>query len=509
MVGRLSVPFIFESITGRIKYVAYRKTLERVLGLLDSKPSTIVVHSSLGNGKTVFLEMAKVSAAIAGLTVVELTKHQDGLIEELDLALKRGGKLLLIIDNYGDWQEAIRFIGSHHNKELSLLLAARTNTNDVLSSRIQTQLGLGSLYEISLDKLQDDDILRVSQMMDSYGLWGDKASWSLSRKLRHLTNHCDREWHAILIELFKAPQIRDRLNRLIDGIKGEAAYNSVLIAILVLAIVDHPATTAILTDLCDESILTVGFRQNAIIQELIDFDADEVRLKSAVTGAFILKQVADPEAVLESLIAITKAADQAASISREYFVILGALMRFGTTQNFFPEEVSNAFVIRYYEAMRELRYCKRYPLFWLQYAIACLFSHDFDRAQKFFESAYSFAKESNFRTFQIDNHYARYLLLRSIHDGVPSLAMEAFRSAQKLIFEQMRHERLHYPYRTAALIGDWFDAFGDQITYDELQEVKRGANFIVARIAELPETSQQQRYIAECYKRMRLIIDGK
>jgi len=56
---------------------------------------------------------------------------------------------------------------------------------------------------------------------------------------------------------------------------------------------------------------------------LIDFDADEVRLKSAVTGAFILKQVADPEAVLESLIAITKAADQAASISREYFVILG------------------------------------------------------------------------------------------------------------------------------------------------------------------------------------------
>jgi hypothetical protein len=87
--------------------------------------------------------------------------------------------------------------------------------------------------------------------------------------------------------------------------------------------------------------------------------------------------------------------------------------------------------------------------------------------------------------------------------------MEAFRSAQKLIFEQMRHERLHYPYRTAALIGDWFDAFGDQITYDELQEVKRGANFIVARIAELPETSQQQRYIAECYKRMRLIIDGK
>jgi hypothetical protein len=86
--------------------------------------------------------------------------------------------------------------------------------------------------------------------------------------------------------------------------------------------------------------------------------------------------------------------------------------------------------------------------------------------------------------------------------------MDAFRSAQKLIFEQMRRERLHYPYRTAILIGDWYDTFGDQITYDQLQEVKRAASFIAARISELPEMTQQHRDIAECYKRMRSIIDG-
>jgi hypothetical protein len=183
-------------------------------------------------------------------------------------------------------------------------------------------------------------------------------------------------------------------------------------------------------------------------------------------------------------------------------------MRFGNAQNFFPEEVSKNFVIRYYEAMKELSQCKRYPLFWLQYAIACLFAHDFDRAGTYFASAYSFAKQSNFRTFQIDNHYARYLLLRSIHDGIATSAMDAFRGAQKLIVEQMRHERLHYPYRTALLIGDWYDAFGDQITADQLEEVKRTAGFIAARIVELPDNTQQHRDVSECYKRMRTIIGG-
>ncbi|MCU1252435.1 MAG: hypothetical protein JWQ49_5464 [Edaphobacter sp.] len=507
MIGRLSEGFVFDSVSGKIKYVLQRKALARVLNLLEASPAAVAIHSSLGNGKTVFLDMVKAIAATSGFTVVELVKQRDGLFEELNEVLKRDGKLLLVIDNYGDWQEAIRFIGMHHKKNISILLAARASTNDVLATRIQGFLNLGELNEVSLDKLIDSDLLEIVRFMDTYGFWGDKASWSEDRKLRHLSNNCGREWHAILIELFKAPQIRDRLDSLIHAIQAETNFNTILIAILVLAIIDHPATSDILTDLCGESTLTIGFRQNAVIRELIDFESDEVKLRSAVTGAFILKRVADPELVLESLKRITKAADQASLVSREYFAILAAFTRFGNVQNFFPEEDGISYVIRYYEAMKELRQCRRYPLFWLQYAIACLFHHDFARAGTYFASAYSFAKRNNFRTFQIDNHYARYLLLKSIHDGNALTAMDAFRNAQKLIVEQMKNERLHYPYRTALLVGDWFDAFGDQLTAEQLQEVKRAASFIAARISELPELNQQHRDVVECYRRMRLIID--
>jgi hypothetical protein len=84
--------------------------------------------------------------------------------------------------------------------------------------------------------------------------------------------------------------------------------------------------------------------------------------------------------------------------------------------------------------------------------MACLFIDDLAIAEKYFASAYSLATLTKFRTYQIDNHYARYLLGKSMNDDDVGTAMESFREARKLLFEQMRHERLRYPFRVAALI---------------------------------------------------------
>jgi hypothetical protein len=474
--------------------------------IINEGPSASVVHSGLGNGKSMLLEMLKVEAFVAGFTVIELLKQADSLFEELEFALKRPGRLLFIVDNYGNWLDALKFIGMHHAKNISVVLAARTNTHDVLAGRLSDLLKIEDLNEIVVDRVPPVDIVKIAKLMDTYGLWGEKSGWSLERKQKFLSASCSGAWHAILLSLFRAPQIKDRLDKLVADIKGEKTYNLILVAIMVLAIIDYPATTDNLTDLCGERTLTVGFRQNPTIRELIDFDSDEVRLKSSVTGAFLLKSVADPESTLASLISITEAADRAAFASHEYFAMLVSLVRFGNAQNFFPENDRNKTVIRYYEAIKELAHCKRNPLFWLQYAIACLFLDEFERAGTYFESAYSFAASSNFRTFQIDNHYARYLLRKSIRDENPALAMADFKRARKLIYEQIRRERLHYPYRVAALIGDWFDALSDRLSLEDKAEVKRTAVFICSRIAQLPEIRQKHKDVAECYRKLQTIV---
>ncbi len=505
-LGRMSEDHVFQSVTQALQYTIVRKPLSIVMGLLDAGPTAVVLHSGLGNGKTLILETLKAEAYTSGFTVISLFRQGDQLFEELGLALGRPGRLLFVVDNYGNWLDALKFIGTHHKKNISVVLAARSTTHDVLAWRVSTLLALGDVHEITLDRMPTIDLEKVAKLLDTYGLWGERSGWSLERKVRFLSANCAGAWHAILLSLFKAPQIKDRLDKLIADIKGELVYNRILVTVMVLAIIDHPTSIDNLTDLCGERTLTIGFRQNNTIRELIDIERDEVKLKSSVTGAFLLKNVADPESTLESLISITKAADYAARASWEYMAILVSLVRFGNAQNFFPEDDRGKTVLRYYEAIKELEHCKRNPLFWLQYAIACLFLEDFERSGIYFESAYSFAAASNFRPFQIDNHYARFLLLKSIRDDNATSAMVAFRKARKIIYEQIRHERLHYPYRVAALIGDWFDAYSHRLTTANKAEVKRAAEFLCATIAALPEPRQKQRYVAECYKKLQTII---
>jgi hypothetical protein len=508
-LGRLSESHVFQSASQSQPYVAMRRAVESATAIVQKQPSAVVLHSGLGNGKTVLLEMLKATAYISGFTVISFVRQGNQLFEELELSLRRPGRLLFIVDNYGNWLDALKFIGTHHKKNVSVILAARTTTHDLLAGRVESLLALGEVREIILDRMHPLDLVNVANLIDTYGLWGTRAGWSQERKEKYLSADCSGAWHAILLSLFKAPQIKDRLDKLIADIKGEVVFNRILITIMVLAIVDYPATIDNLVDLCGDRVLSIGFRQNVTIRELIDFETDEVKLKSSVTGAFLLKSVADPETTLESLIFIAKAADYAARASREYFAILVSLVRFGNAQNFFPEDDRGRAVIRYYEAIKELQHCKRNPLFWLQYAIACLFLKDFERSGIYFQTAYSFAEESNFRPYQIDNHYARFLLLKSIHDDNISSAMAAFRKARKIIYEQIRNERLHYPYRVAALVGDWYETYSHRLAEDARMEVRRAAQSICATIATLPDARQKQRHVVECFKKLDAIVQEK
>ena len=152
---------------------------------------------------------------------------------------------------------------------------------------------------------------------------------------------------------------------------------------------------------------------------------------------------------------------------------------------------------------------KTQPLFWLQYAIACLVIDEFERAEKYFETAYSLAgKREYWDAYQIDNHFARFLLMRAIHQGDASTAMAAFRQARKLIHNQLERERLHYPYRVASMYADFYDRFAHELPLGSKEEVKRAAQHICDRIEKLPPDRQEQRYVQDCWARLQKIVSS-
>jgi len=86
-------------------------------------------------------------------------------------------------------------------------------------------------------------------------------------------------------------------------------------------------------------------------------------------------------------------------------------------------------------------------------------------------------------------------------------AMPFFRRARKIINEQLKSERLHYPYRVARLYFEFFSTFEQMLRPDETQELARAAKFVLDQSAKLPPDRQRHKYVRECREGMEYILE--
>jgi hypothetical protein len=143
----------------------------------------------------------------------------------------------------------------------------------------------------------------------------------------------------------------------------------------------------------------------------------------------------------------------------------------------------------------------------LQYGIAALVSQDYDRAKAYFDNAYAFAGEMYaYDSFQIDNHYARFLIERAIFRHDAKSAMPDFREARALLFPQLSQERRHYPFRAASRWGNFYLAFRDELGDPQKGEIRTAAAYVVKRIEDLPPDRASHRDVIECWDAMQLIL---
>ncbi len=212
--------------------------------------------------------------------------------------------------------------------------------------------------------------------------------------------------------------------------------------------------------------------------------------------------MADPNTTVDVLAGVAKSLDKYVASTRQYSETLRSLVQFSQLEMILPNRSINErreACFRFYERVKNLGYCARNPQFWLQYGIAALVFEDFERADRYFDSAYALApRHGSYDTHKIDNHYARLLLEKACRAASKEIALQLFRKARKIIFEQIQTDRLYYPYRVATKLGDFYDTFAGILSSSEVGEILNAANYITKRIGGLPPSLQQQRYVREC-----------
>ena len=506
LLGNLKTDLVWKSLHEGDQYFLERPLTQQVLDGLDTGPRVAVIHSELGNGKSLVLEGIKCRALENGYQVYTVSVRSGDIFSELDLILNSTQKNLVIIDNYPDWTDVINHFSLNARDNSSLVLSARSAVHDVMIDNISRLLGREDIPEYSADLLTIGELEWIVDFFGQYGLWAERAAWSKERKLRYLSVQCKAQFSAILIRLFESPQIADRFDSILQKLNGRREYYEVLLSIMILVVIQRLPTMDLLMDIWGTKVLETQFKRNEVVREFFDFRAGEIKLRSATAAQFILKNVADTNLTINTLVTMAKAVDNAGKYSAAHWQLRTALMQFSTLQTLLPETQRRPATIRYYEGIKNLEGCRRNHQFWLQYAIACLTLEELDRAEKYFATAYSLARSRNSPTYQIDNHFARFLLVRAVETGDVDKCMDSFRKARRTVEEQIKDDRMHYPYRVARYYRNFFEAFESKLNRTRLEEIIQAAVFVLHRIESLPEDKRRRIDISECLGDMTKII---
>ncbi|MCL4273685.1 MAG: SIR2 family protein [Anaerolineales bacterium] len=499
--GYIDTSYLVNSLNGEIKYFLERPQLGFVLEQIRYEQSVIVIHSELGNGKSLLLEGIKYRASQAGFNVYTLLENSDDILEQIDSVFHDSGKKIIIIENYTDWMEPIRHISQISDDRCSVILTSRTSLHDVNIDRLSEMFPDLEVKEIPVDNLTDLEIKWFANVFDEFGLWGEHKNKSWAKKLEFLSVNCGGEFQGILLELLKSPNIISKLETIIENIKHKKSYYQILITIMVLNTLNKTPSIERLIDYWGNQILDSNFKQDAAVRQLIDFQKNSITFKSSVTAKHILRNVVDVKTLADVLIKLMQTSNRLAKPIQFHFDVKNLLMRFSSLQELLPKNNSTkSEIIRYYATIKNFNTINNYPLFWLQYAIACEVLEEFEQTEKYFQTAYSLADDLPwFDTFQIDNRYAEFLINRAVKEkrNIQD-AMSDFVEAHRLIHIQAKKERLHFPFKVASLYESFYDMYSVDMQTKHVETLQKAASDVITRINMLPKERQKDWRIRKC-----------
>lgn len=508
--GVRSDKLVSESFRTNVPYCLKRAQIDKAFELISQGVRVIIVVSDLGNGKSLFLEGLRTKACEKGYEVYNVNEKNDGVERELESVAKLKEKTIVTIEEYQNWLKEIRTFRTNAGPDSVLILTARNVVHDVVFDDLALILKKVRVHELNIDTLDDKEVEWVVSALDTYGLWGEYAGNSRDWKFKYISEGCGRQFHAFLLKLLTSPDIAKRLSSVVGRIRAKGENYEPLLSIFILTILNFPASLEVLTDVWGvDRISSTNFRTDPVIKEFINWDYHEVHVRSPIVSEYVLKSISNAGTLIPILNTMANQIAKGSRTNERYNDLFKNLMRFSSLQLILPEEGKKNAVIKYYEALKNLERCKRNPLFWLQYAIASLVIEDLVRAKRYFDTAYSFAVKKGYDAFQIDNHYARFLMVQAIKEEMSiEAAMANYREARGIIEREMRDERLHYPYRVGIHFQDFLNSYGAKMGLPEIEEFASSAERIAGRIDDLPDYQRNNKYILECRKVMRYVTDN-
>lgn len=391
------------------KYVIARRSTvaeaERLLG----GHKCILVHSRLGNGKTIFLHILAHKLAEDGYQCYLCKDNTEVTNHDLDV-LAHVKKAVILFDSYNTAIDVIPRCS--HLNNVKFVVAVRTGVQEVRLHEIQSKLP-ASLARLSINKLEPVDRADLKKLLDLSGVRVDGLERGIDKS---------QEIREVVVSLYQNRLIRDRIATELEPLMRQEKTRMVIVCAHLVKWIGGDLEASFLRAATGEDPYSMRASGGAIAVDLLQFDDGNVQARSALFSEYLIQNHFETDWITDGVYHLVV---EAVRRKREpsYQKILGSLMRFSALDWALRRDPNrHAALIALYERLHRDSVVNAEPLFWLQYAILMMDVDDLEAAERFLLTAYNRAEKSpGFRTYQIDTQALHYVLVRETRDSATSV----------------------------------------------------------------------------------------
>lgn len=518
LYGRSNDKFIHQSLTEGIgtKYYLHRSALNKVIDKLESGTKNVIVHSHLGNGKTLFLKGLGIMLETRGYPTFQFNRYYEDTDKEVEHICKSGRPHVIIVETYAVHLDLIKSIEMFRGEDTYLIVSERSIVNDTNSDKLEENFHQPHVT-ISLNRLQHSEVQEVIDLIDHYGLWGERAAWNNLQKIRWLEEDLKGSFRLILLEVLKSPVLKERFSNLIENIAEKPAFLDALLLILASSILDFDLTLDDLVYMLDKELLNNrSFNNHPGLNEIINFGYNTIAARSSVLAEAALDKGDYNGRMVNLLIDVMTRLNERRS-NKNNALKLRSMLSHSRLQSLLnarenPEAMKQ--IVALFEAVKDLEYCKSNYHFWLQYAISRLGIRDYKMAKIYFDNAREFGEKVHGKTFDpflIDNHYVRYLLEFEIYFGSPENCIEQFLQAHEILINTKDgNENRHHPFKMAQNYVRFYDKFFEDIGESQKRIFLNSCQEILVRIQRYRKVvpkQEQKAVVQTCENEMKRLLE--
>lgn len=447
------------------KYLFKRDKINQILmDINERKKKIIILHSDLGNGKTIYLEILKKKLIDYG-DVYTLTASRENSFQDLEKICQNNQKTFLIIENYNTKINILENLEKLNSENIILILTARSYIHDLTFEKIKNlnYYSLDIISEYNLNSLSPKEVKGIINYLNKYNLWGEYSNETFTFKKDFIENKCAKNLSSLLLKLFNSSKIRGEIEKIVQNLSKNSEVEELFILILINNIIGGELKKSDFISYLDlQGRFDIYIRDDNLKQILLNKE-NKIQIKSSILGKYILDTYIDNNKILNLLIKIMKKLDNYSTPISNNLKFL--LISFSNFQLIIKDE-SEENIVRYYEEIRSLKFCKENTFFWIQYANARISIKDFEFAELCLKNAYAYRKRES--TPHYDTCYARFLLEKQILTHNEKIAYTIFKEAHyKLLNTKNEVGKWHFPFKQTQLYYEYYKHFYENFTENE------------------------------------------